>query len=220
MTKSVHDERLLEGKENALEALSAFEIDNPQSQTILEQAKNILSDSTDEFRRAIRRADVTDEVRDILDEPRGKAGDALVRVYYTAMRRYAERRASGEAMTERDKQVEEFLKNFSPSEYVNTSFPGAIQSLEKAINFANDNLPDDVKNFAQNALDRAKEVRQNIEEAGENALENFSNLEEARETAKDQYLAARELTSAALRLAGRNDELNDLVPPVSDVMAP
>jgi len=220
MTKSVHDERLLEGKENALEALSAFEIDNPQSQTILEQAKNILSDSTDEFRRAIRRADVTDEVRDILDEPRGKAGDALVRVYYTAMRRYAERRASGEAMTERDKQVEEFLKNFSPSEYVNTSFPGAIQSLERAISFANDNLPDDVKNFAQNALDRAKEVRQNIEEAGENALENFSNLEEARETAKDQYLAARELTSAALRLAGRNDELNDLVPPVSDVMAP
>jgi methyl-accepting chemotaxis protein len=163
---------------------------------------------------------VTDEVREVLEEPRGKAGDALVRVYYTAMRRYAERRASGEAMTDRDKQVEEFLKNFSPSEYVNTSFPGAIQSLERAINFANENLPDDVKKFAENALDRAKEVRQNIEDAGEHALENFSNLEEAREEAKNQYLAARELTSAALRLAGRSDELNDLVPPVSDVMAP
>jgi len=220
MTISVHDERLLAGKQQTLDALEATDFEDERARSALDIACGLLEDSIEEYRKAIRREDLTDEVREILQEPRGHAADALVRVYYTLKRRYDERRARGKALTEEDRKVEEFLRNLSPTEYVTTSFPTAVSALERAVEFANQNLPEDLTELSESALDRAREARERVEELGDRALRAYSNLEEARDEAKSRYLAVRELTSAALRLEDRYGELNDIAPPVSDVTGP
>ena len=220
MTISVNDKRLLAGMKQTMKKLEDVEFERTESQTSVATAKSVLSASVDEYRKAIRREDLTDEVRDILQEPRGRASDALVRVYYTLKRQYAERRAKGEALTEQDKRVENFLRNLSPTEYITASFPTAVNALEKAVDFASQNLPEDVVDFSESALERAQEARNRIEELGERALQTYSNLEKAREKAKSDYLAVRELVSASLRLEDRFDELNEIAPPVSAIMSP
>jgi CHASE3 domain sensor protein len=220
MTISVNDRRLLTGKKSTLKKLQKLTVDGPEATKALEAARTVLSESIEEYDRAIRREDLTDEVREILQGPRGKASEALVRVYYTLKRQYAERRARGEALTERDKKVEEFLRSLSPTEYVTASFPTAVSTLERAVDFASQNLPDELVNVSRSALDRAQEARNRLEELGERALKSYSNVEKARGRAKDNYLAVRELTSAALRLEGRFNELNKIAPPVSDIMSP
>jgi len=220
MTISVNDQRLVAGKQQTREKLDALEFETEEARTICSTAKSVLTNSLDEYRAAIRREDLTDEVREILSGPRGKAADALVRVYYTLIRQHAERRARGEALTEQDKQVERFLRNLSPTEYITTSFPSAVSALEQAVDFANQTLPEDVVDLSRSALDRAREARSQIEQLGERALKAYSDLEEARETAKSNYLAVRELLSAACRIEDRYDELNEIAPPISDIMAP
>lgn len=220
MTISVHDERLLSGKERTLEALRAAEFDDEQASAAIQIAIEVLEESVQEYEQAIEREDLTDEVREILQEPRGRTSDALVQVYYTLKRQYAERRARGEALTEQDRKVEEFLRNLSPTEYITTSFPTAFSALEQAVDFASQNLPEDLTQLSESALERAREARERIEEIGERALRAYSNLEKARERAKSKYLAVRELTSAALRIEDRYDELNTIAPPVSDVTSP
>ena len=220
MTISVNDRRLLAGKKQTLERLDDLRFESDEANSIVATAKSVLTKSLDEYRAAIRREDLTDEVREILRGPRGKAADALVRVYYTLKRQYAERRAKGKALTEQDKQVEKFLRNLSPTEYITTSFPSAVSALEQAIDFANQNLPQDVVDLSRSALERAKEARGRLEDLGERALKAYSDLEDARETAKSNYLAVRELLSAAFRLEDRFDELNNVAPPISDVMTP
>lgn len=220
MTISVHDERLLSGKEQTLEALREVEFENKQAQSAVEIGCRVLEESIEEYEKAIQREDLTDEVREMLQEPRGRAADALVRVYYTLKRQYAERRARGEALTDQDRKVEEFLRNLSPTEYITTSFPTAVSALEQAVDFASQHLPEDLTKISESALDRADRARDRIEEIGERALQAYSNLEEARERAKSRYLAVRELTSAALRIEDRYDELNQIAPPVSDVTGP
>lgn len=219
MTISVQDKRLLAGKEQTLEKLRELELQG-KSGSIIETAKAVMEESLADYRKSIRREDLTEEVREILREPRQRAGDALVRVYYTIKRQYAERRAAGEALTDQDKQVEEFLRNLSPGEYISASFPTAVSTLEKAQNFASQYLPEDVQKFSESALSRARETRNRIEQLGERALKAYSDLEEAREEAKSNYLAVREMTSAALRLEGQFRRLNSIAPPVSDVMSP
>ena len=220
MTISVNDRRLLAGKKQTLDKLDDLKFESDEASSIVATAKSVLTKSLDEYRAAIRREDLTDEVREILRGPRGKAADALVRVYYTLKRQYAERRAKGKALTEQDKQVEKFLRNLSPTEYITTSFPTAVSALEQAIDFANQNLPQDVVDLSRSALDRAKEARGRLEDLGERALKAYSDLEDARETAKSNYLAVRELLSAAFRLEDRFGELNTIAPPISDVMTP
>jgi methyl-accepting chemotaxis protein len=220
MTISVNDQRLLEGKQQALDQLRELEFEDEAPTRLVETARTVLEESIDEYKKAIRREDLTDEVREVMQEPRRKAGDALVRIYYALRQQYAERRAKGEPLTERDQQVEEFLRNVNPGEYITSSFPGALEALEQALEFANQHLSEDVVDISNQAVERARETRQQIEDLGERALKVYSNVEEARETAKSNYLAVREMVSAALRLTDRYDELNDLTPPVSDIMSP
>lgn len=220
MTISVNDRRLMAGKKQTLEKLDDLTFETEEADTVVSTAKSVLTQSLDEYRAAIRREDLTDEVREILRGPRGKASEALVRVYYTLKRQYAERRARGKALTEQDKQVEKFLRNLSPTEYITTSFPTAVSALEQAVDFANQTLPQDVVDLSNSALDRVSEARSRLEELGERALKAYSDLEDARESAKSNYLAVRELLSAAFRIEDRYDELNDVAPPISDIMAP
>lgn len=220
MSISVHDKRLLVGMKRTSKACGDLEVESEKAAAAIGIAEAVLGESIEEYRKAIRREDLTDEVREVLREPRGRASDALVRVYYTLKRQHAERRARGKALTERDKKVENFLRNLSPTEYVTASFPAAVSALERAVDFANEKLPEDVVDLSQTALDRAREAREQLEELGERALRAYSNLEEARERAKTKYLAVRELVSAALRLEERFDELNDVAPPVSEITSP
>ncbi|MFB6350990.1 MAG: hypothetical protein ABEN55_05615, partial [Bradymonadaceae bacterium] len=166
MTISVNDRRLLAGKRQTLEKLDDLVFESEEGQTIVSTAKSVLTESIDEYRAAIRREDLADEVREILQGPRGKAADALVGVYYTLKRQYAERRARGKALTAQDKQVETYLRNLSPTEYVTTSFPSAVSALEQAVDFANQTLPQDVVDLSRSALDRAREARTHLEELG------------------------------------------------------
>lgn len=220
MTISVHDERLVAGKQKTLEALEACEFEDARAEEAANVACAILEDSIEEYEDAIRREDLTDEVREALQEPRGRTAEALVRVYYTLKRQYAERRARGEELTEEERELEEFLRNLSPTEYITASFPNAMSALEKAIDFASQNLPEDLAKLSETALERAREAREQLEELGDRALRVYSDLEQAREEAKSRYLAVRELTSAALRLEDRYGELNEIAPPISDVMSP
>ena len=93
MTISVNDRRLLTGKKSTLKKLQKLTVEGPEATKALEAARTVLSESIEEYDRAIRREDLTDEVREILQGPRGKASEAFVRVYYTLKRQYAERRA-------------------------------------------------------------------------------------------------------------------------------
>ncbi|MFB6262034.1 MAG: hypothetical protein ABEL76_00225 [Bradymonadaceae bacterium] len=223
MAISVNDERLIDGKQRSLEAIGELDCTG-RSAVLLEVAESVLSESIDEYKTAIRREDLTDEVRNMLEDPQERAGEALVQFYYTLKREYAERRAKGEPLTERDEQVEEFLRNLSSAEYVSKPFPGALSALKRAAEFANENIPDDVRSVSDEALRRVRDARDRvegqIEELGDRALQAYSDVEQAREEAKSNYLAVREITSAALRLEGRYDELNDVTPPVSKIMSP
>lgn len=220
MAISVNDRRLNAGKKQTLKKLEELQVESEEARSIVQTARTVLGKSIEEYKKALRREDLTDEVREILKEPRGRASDALVQVYYTLKRQYAERRARGEPISEQDQKVEKFLRNLSPTEYITASFPTAVSALERAIDFANENLPEDVVNFSESALDRAKEARGRLEDLGERALRAYSDLEDAREEAKSNYLAVRELVSAALRLEDRFDELNEIAPPVSAIMSP
>lgn len=220
MTISVNDQRLLEGKQQSLEQLDDLEFEDREPNQLVQTARAVLSESIDDYKKAIRREDLTDEVREIMQEPRRKAGDALVRIYYALRRQYAERRAKGEPLTERDQKVEEFLRDVNPGEYITSSFPGALKALEQALDFANQHLSEDIVDVSNQAIERARETRKQLEGLGDRALKVYSDVEEARETAKSNYLAVREMVSAALRLTDRYDELNDITPPVGEIMSP
>ncbi len=220
MATSVNDRRLVAGKKRTLRRLEKLGIEGRESRSLVETGKRVLEESIEDFQRAIRREDLTDEVRNILREPHGRTADALVRVYYSMKHQYAERRARGEAVTERDRKVEKVLRNLEPAQSIGASFPHAVSVLERAVEFASQTLPSDVIELSHSALDRAREARERLEKLGDRALRAYSNLEQARERAKSRYLAVREMISAAYRLEGCHDELNGVAPPISEIMSP
>jgi hypothetical protein len=174
----------------------------------------------------LKRAQKKDELeelisgKDLLANPKSRVGETAARLYYLLQARYSERRAQGEPVSDRDKEIETFLQNLNPSEFMNTSFPKAVDSLEKATDLANQLIPDEVKNLSNQARDQITEARSQLEEMSEQAIDTYTDLQEAREEARTHYLAARELASAALRLEGDEETLNDVIPPIGQVLSP
>lgn len=224
MAISVTDKRLVEGIEQTLERLDTLQLSSETANRGVDLAAGVLRDALDDYERAIGREDIKDfiagEFSDLLTEPKSRTGEAMARVYYAVQRRYADRRTQGEPLTERDQEIEEFLRNFSPTDYITGSFPAAINGLERAAGFASQYLPEEVKNLSNAALERARETRHRIEEAGQRALKAFADLEKARDQARGQYLAARDLVSGSLRIEERHDDLNEYVPPLGSVLSP
>ena len=224
MAISVNDQRLLEGSEKTLARLQELQLQDAEARAAVQIARGVLQGGIENLRRSMNREDIaallSGEMESVLKEPKSTSAEAMSRVYYSIQKLYAERRTKGEPVTERDEEIRKFLDRFNPSDFINTSFGSALSAWERASEVAGQYIPDEVKKISTQAFDRARETRSRLEEVGQNALKAFSDLEDARESAKSDYLAARELTSAALRMVGRYDELNDIVPPVSDIMSP
>lgn len=224
MAISINDKRLLEGSQSALSRLRDVPLEDHRAQACVEIAVEVLQHSVDRLKRSMNREDIaallSGDLESVLKEPRTASAEAMSRVYYSVQKLYADRRTRGEPLTARDHEIRQYLERFNPSDVLTTSLTGASSAWERATEIAGNYIPDEVKHLSTQALDGARRARERLEKAGQNALKAISELEMAREAAKSDYLAARELTSAALRIEGRHAELNDLVPPVSDVMSP
>ncbi len=224
MAISVNDQRLLEGSEKTLARLQELQLEHAEARAAVQIARGVLEGGIEQLRRSMNREDIaallSGEMDAVLKEPKSTSAEAMSRVYYSLQKLYAERRTEGEPVTETDEEIRAFLDRFNPSDFINTSFSTALTAWERASDVAGQYIPDELKKLSTQALDRARETRGRLEEAGHNALKAFSDLEDAREAAKGDYLAARELTSAALRMVDRYDELNDIIPPVSEIMSP
>lgn len=224
MAISVNDKRLLDGSEKTLSRLGELQLESSEARTAVELARGVLGKGVDHLNRSMNREDISallsGELETVLKEPKTASAEAMSRAYYALQKLYAERRTKGEPVTERDEEIRKFLDRFNPSDFLATSFPSALNAWERATQVAGQYIPDEVKNLSNQSIDRARQTRSRLEEAGQSALKAFSDLEDAREATKSNYLAARELTSAALRIEARYDELNDIAPPVSEVMSP
>jgi hypothetical protein len=224
MAISVNDQRLLEGSEKTLARLQELQLQDAEARAAVQIARGVLQRGIEGLRRSMNREDIaallSGEMDSVLKEPKSSSAEALSRAYYSIQKLYAERRTKGEPVTERDEEIRAFLDRFNPSDFINTSLTSATSAWDRASEVAGQYIPEEVKSLTNQALERARQTRGRLEEAGQNALKAFSDLEKARESAKSDYLAARELTSAALRMVDRYDELNDIVPPVSDIMSP
>lgn len=225
MTISVKDERLLNGSKQARRRLQGLEYGG-ETRTVIQIADSVLEESTAEFERAIKRAKQGENIeqllsnQELLANPKSPLGETAARLYYLLQWRYAERRAKGEPVTERDEKIEDFLTNLSPTGFLNESFPNAVDSLEHAAELARQFIPEEVKALSDRAQEQVAETRSQLEQLSQKALETFTNLQNARQRARNQYLAARELTGGALRLENDADRLNDIIPPISQIMSP
>lgn len=218
MAITAEDRRLVAGKIRVLERLDRLAFDGGEACSLVDVSRRVLTRSVEEHRSAIRRERVTEQIRSLLREPQDRTADALIQVYDALKRQYAERRARGEALREGDRKVERLLRNLSPAESLATKFPEAMSALKGAADFASERLPEDVVDLSAMALHRARDAGRRLEKLGERALRAYSNIEGAREQAKSNYLAVRDMISAACRLEGRYGELDGLVPPISDVI--
>ncbi len=217
MAITAEDRRLVAGKKRVLERLDRLTFEGGEASSLVDLSRRVLTQSVEDYRSAMRRERVTEQIRTLLREPQDRTADALIQVYDALKRQYAERRARGDALTEGDRKVEKVLPNLSPAESFATAFPGAMSALKGAADFASERLPADVVELSATALHRARDAGRHLEKLGDRALRAYSNIERAREQAKSNYLAVREMISAACRLEGRYGELDGLVPPISDV---
>lgn len=217
MAITAEDRRLVAGKRRVLEQLDRLTFEGDEARSLVDLSRQVLTESVEAYRGAIRRERLTEQIRSLLREPQDRTADALVQVYDALKRQYAARRARGEALTEGDRKVEKVLRNLRPAESIATAFPKAMSMLKGAADFASERLPAEVVELSTTALHRARDAGQRLEELGERALRAYSNIEGAREEAKSNYLAVREMISAACRLEGRYGELDGIVPPIGEV---
>jgi len=218
MAITAEDRRLVAGKRRVLERLDRLTFEGGEARSLVDVSRRVLTRSVEEYRSAIRRERITEQVRSLLREPQDRTADALVQVYDVLKRQYAERRARGEALTEGDRKVEKLLRSLSPAESIATAFPEAVSVVKGAANFASERLPAEVVELSSTALHRARDAGRRLEDLGDRALRAYSNIEGAREQAKSRYLAVREMISAACRLEGRYGELDGPVPLIGDVV--
>lgn len=169
-----------------------------------------------------------EDVRDVRAE---RAVDARVRAFEDLESAYRRlfagltlgvslARVRGEE-TDEVAQLKVYLSETPPSRLRAAGFGHGLQTVRTALRFLDDFVPESeragLREVVEAALAHADEAFSEAERRKQEAADALSTLQEARAHAEAAYLSARDLIAAALRMEGRRDRLNAVLPTLVSV---
>lgn len=127
-----------------------------------------------------------------------------------------------EATSEELRTLEAYLNKMTPGEFRRLSQAELLVQFERTYNYLGEFLPEALETklrpLAEDALSSLRSAAEEREASNADWVQEQTELEIARTRTLDAYLALRDAMSAALRLVGSHDRLNQLVPPLSRVI--
>ena len=225
MAASKVDKRVLQALMDAQEAAKAAASTTPRSAQVRALACEVLDETVAAFRAAIDAEDKEDIEAERATDARLAAFDALYSAYD---RLYAGLTAGVALATMRGQQTDgvsklkAYLSETPPSTLRTASFGEGLGTVRTALAFLDDFIPPaDRKALRADvtaAYDAAEAASRAASKEVQEARDARSALFEARIAAQAGYQNARDLLSAALRMEGRLDRLNVMLPPYDRLM--
>lgn len=226
MAIAVIDTRLLEGTREALHGARALDLPG-RAAAIRDLAVALLSESHGALQAAVAAEDAEEtealEAEHDLRTHRAALDDAFGRLYFALHAGVLARRASG-ALDADAEELSHYLDRESPSGFAATRLAAAISQLERARGYADRYVPEafraDVLPRVDAALDGARAAHTRVTHERAAAVQALARLDAVRDSSREAYLSARDLLSAALRLAGQHDSLGQLMPGLFALLHP
>lgn len=112
-----------------------------------------------------------------------------------------------------------FISRFHQGEFESLRTRAAVKTADEALGLLRQQDPDSqVAAALEASIDALEAAREAAGDEGAEAVEAYSELVEGRSVARVCYLTARDLVSASLRFEARHDELDTIIPPISDII--
>lgn len=225
MASSEQDRRLVLALSGAAIEVEAQPFKDPTAQAIVAIAVPLMRDAAAALDRAVEVEDKEDIEAERATDARLAAFDALYSAYD---RLYAGLTAGVALATMRGQQTDgvsklkAYLSETPPSTLRTASFGEGLGTVRTALAFLDDFIPPaDRKALRADvtaAYDAAEAASRAASKEVQEARDARSALFEARIAAQAGYQNARDLLSAALRMEGRLDRLNVMLPPYRRLM--
>ena len=191
----------------------------------MESAVGILESAWEAFEALVHREDIEElEAHGALAELRG-ARRGLDRAFEDVLAaldielgelRLSRQEGSQQVQTE----LAHFLNNYHGGEFESLRTRQAMEVAEQArAHLEQLDGPQAVRARVERALESVRAAREVAAGEGAEAVSAYTELVEGRSLARVCYLTGRDLVSAALRFDGVHDELDELIPPIADVVA-
>ena len=225
MAISVVDRRISNALLGASKRIKTITAQHPHAVTLVAVAHAIAHDSYTAYKAAIDAEDKEDIEADLAVTARQEAfedlSDAFRRLYAGLVAGVNMAVMQGDRKADVSK-LRTYLSNTAPSALSVASFGNALQTVDSAMMFFDAFIPEpgrkELKTEITRALEAAREAYGVAEtEVGE-ATDARNRLIAQRAASREDYVAAREVLGAALRLDGMSDRLNATLPPLGRLL--
>lgn len=217
------DERLLEALTTSIEQVGALEV-SELSRGWVASASDLLVSTHEAFKALVEREDLEElEAHDALGGLR-RARAELNRAFGDAtaaldIRLGELRLAHDESSAEACRALAHFLNHYHGGEFESLRARKAKQVAAQAYELIRDHGASSlVGSRLERAIDGVERSREEAASEGAEAVTAYGDLVEGRSVARVCYLASRDLVSAALRFEGRHEDLDEVIPPIADVL--
>ena len=218
MAISEQDIRLIDALQQSLQSLSAISF-SEYTVPWVKSALGLIETTSEEFRAFVEREDVEEleahEALAALRASRAGLNAAFSHAVSALDIELAQRNLAGE-LSRQDVALANMLNRFHGGEFESLRDGAALAQARAAADFFGGHP--EICSRVLAAADTMDAARRSAATEGKEAVEAYADLVDARSAARVCYLTARDLVSAALRFEGREDELHDVVPPISEVL--
>ncbi len=223
MTVAVTDTRLLEGLAAAVKNTQSLALTG-HAAGIRDIAVGLLKEGLGAFEAAVaaeNRAEL-DALEDEHDLPERRVAlnEAFGRLYLALQSGVLQRRIKGQPEPQ---DLSHYLTQNTPATFAAIGLDRAIEGLDRARGFAlpyvPTNIQDGLSSVVDDAIAKARAQREKVMQTQSGDAQ-LTELERIREHARERYLSARDLVGAALREAKNYDALPEVMPGLTDVLAP
>lgn len=188
------------------------------------ESRALLESAIEAFEELVSREDVEEdeahEALRVMREARRELDDAFFELLAALDIRLGEERLSTSHDEEALLGLAQFVNRYHGGEFESLRAQGALRQAQRGVELGEEwGAPRAHGARMSQAIARMSQAREQAGAEGAEAVTAYADLVEGRSVAKICYLASRDLFSAALRFEGRHDELDAVMPPLSQIFA-
>ncbi|MCP4499756.1 MAG: hypothetical protein GY822_07320 [Deltaproteobacteria bacterium] len=226
MSLSIQDARLLEGMQKTLAQVKGMPL-HANAAAIRDLSATLLTDAHADFKKAMEAEDLEEvqaiEARLELSSQRDVLATSFSKLYFALHAGILDRKMNDDEDAD-TRELSQYLAKMSPSEFQKVGLDNALLVMDRARRFGDrfvpDALADRVLSVVDEVVEKTRFKRDALGKENAQAVSALAKLEHAREEAKTQFLAARDLMSAAMRVADEHDKLNQVFPALNGMLSP
>jgi hypothetical protein len=222
MARDRDDEFLMTALEESQKRVAALDISDG-TRPWVDTANELLQSASQAFKELVEREDLEElEARQALQVMR-EAKRTLDKTFHEVIANLdivlGKSRLAPDANREQQMALAHFISRFHQGEFESLRTRAAVKTADEALGFLQEYEPSSQAASAlEAAIDALESAREAAGDEGAEAVEAYGELVEGRSVARVCYLTARDLVSASLRFEARHEELDTIIPPISDIL--